>query len=63
SRYGVEAYTHWSEYQTTLGALQRLLVPMLAEFEADPMQDGHFHKALKTLREYKPHGLGAIVRI
>lgn len=61
SRYGVEAYTHYTEYQTTLGTMQRLLVPMLAEFEADPMHDAHYHKALKTLREYKPHGLGAVV--
>lgn len=63
SPYGVTAYTHATEYQTTLGALQRLLVPLLAEFDVDPRQEAHYYRALRTLREYEPKGLGAIVRI
>lgn len=57
SHHGTTAYTHATEYQTTLGVAKRLLEPMLAEFEVDPYDEPHFHLALKTLREYQPKGL------
>lgn len=63
SRHGVEAYTHVTEYQTTLGAMKRLLEPLLEEFDVDPKEEAHYHLALQTLRTYKPKGLGGIVRI
>nr|WP_225981409.1 P22AR C-terminal domain-containing protein [Mannheimia pernigra] len=63
SRHGIEAYTHVTEYQTTLGAMKRLLEPLLEEFDVDPKEEAHYHLALQTLRTYKPKGLGGIVRI
>ncbi|MEG9531639.1 P22AR C-terminal domain-containing protein [Mannheimia indoligenes] len=63
SRHGIEAYTHVTEYQTTLGAMKRLLEPLLEEFDVDPKEEAHYHLALQTLRTYKPKGLGEIVRI
>ena len=63
SRHGVTAYTHATEYQTTLGVTKRVLEPMLAEFNPDPYEQAHYHLALKTLREYQPQGLGRIVKI
>lgn len=63
SRHGVTAYTHASEYQRTLGVMKRILEPLLAEFDVDPREEAHYHKALQTLRNYKPTGLGAIARI
>lgn len=63
SHYGVQAYTHYTEYQTTLGTLKRILEPLLADFNVDPHQEAHYALALRTLREYEPKGLGAIVRI
>ena len=63
SHYGVTAYTHATEYQTTLGVMKRQLEPMLAEFNVDPRENAHYYHALKTLREYQPRGLakGAII--
>lgn len=63
SHYGVTAYTHVTEYQTTLGVMKRMLEPMLAEFNVDPREEAHYYHALKTLREYQPRGLakGAII--
>ena len=57
SHYGVTAYTHATEYQTTLGVMKRQLEPMLAEFNVDPRENAHYYHALKTLREYQPRGL------
>ncbi|HDL4616299.1 TPA: hypothetical protein PW972_002343, partial [Mannheimia haemolytica] len=56
-------YTHATEYQTTLGVMKRILEPMLADFEVDPFEEAHYHKALTTLRQYQPKGLGGLVRI
>ena len=63
SRHGVTAYTHATEYQTTLGVTKRVLEPMLAEFNPDPYEQAHYYLALKTLREYQPQGLGRIAKI
>ncbi|EXI61492.1 antirepressor [Mannheimia granulomatis] len=63
SPFGATAYTHATEYQTTLGVMKRMLEPMLADFEVDPFEDAHYYKALKTLRAYQPKGLGELVRI
>lgn len=63
SRHGVTAYTHATEYQTTLGVTKRVLEPMLAEFNPDPYEQAHYYLALKTLREYRPQGLGRIAKI
>lgn len=63
SRHGSTAYTQATEYQTTLGVLQRLLVPMFEQFQVDPFEDAHYHKALQTLRNFKPRGLGGLVKI
>lgn len=63
SPFGATAYSCASEYQTTLGVMKRILAPMLAEFEADPFEEAHTYKALKTLREYKPQGLGKLVKL
>ena len=63
SRHGVTAYTHATEYQTTLGVTKRVLDPMLAEFNPDPYEQAHYYLALKTLREYQPQGLGRIAKI
>ncbi|WP_084493767.1 BRO family protein [Mannheimia granulomatis] len=57
SRHGIEAYTHVTEYQTTLGAMKRLLEPLLEEFDVDPKEEAHYHLALQTLRTYKPKRL------
>ncbi|EPZ01077.1 P22AR C-terminal domain-containing protein [Mannheimia haemolytica] len=63
SPFGATAYTHATEYQTTLGVMKRILEPMLADFEVDPFEEAHYHKALTTLRQYQPKGLGGLVRI
>lgn len=63
SPFGTTAYTHATEYQTTLGVMKRILEPMLADFEVDPFEEAHYHKALTTLRQYQPKGLGGLVRI
>ncbi|HDL1262105.1 TPA: hypothetical protein PWU92_002477 [Mannheimia haemolytica] len=63
SPFGATAYTHATEYQTTLGVMKRILAPMLADFEVDPFEEAHYHKALTTLRQYQPKGLGGLVRI
>lgn len=63
SPFGATAYTHATEYQTTLGVMKRILEPMLAEFEADPFEEAHTYKALQTLRDYKPQGLGKLVKL
>lgn len=63
SPFGATAYTHATEYQTTLGVMKRILEPMLADFEVDPFEEAHTYKALTTLRQYQPKGLGGLVRI
>ncbi|MBF0786170.1 bacteriocin [Muribacter muris] len=63
SHYAAQVCGHATEYKTTLGVMQRLLVPMFEQFEVDPLDDPHYYKALNTLRNYKPQGLGAIVRV
>lgn len=63
SPFGATAYTHATEYQTTLGVMKRILEPMLTDFEVDPFEEAHYHKALTTLRQYQPKGLGGLVRI
>lgn len=52
SPFGATAYTHATEYQTTLGVMKRILEPMLADFEVDPFEEAHTYKALTTLRQY-----------
>ncbi|MCT8663906.1 hypothetical protein KZ370_09815 [Glaesserella parasuis] len=63
SYYGTVAYTHATEYQTALSVFKRLFEPMYDKIEVDPYHDAHYFKALKTLREYEPRGLGALVKI
>ncbi|AHG83075.1 Antirepressor protein Ant [Bibersteinia trehalosi USDA-ARS-USMARC-189] len=63
SPFGATAYTHATEYQTTLGVMKRILEPMLADFEVDPFEEAHYHKALTTLRQYQPKGSSGLVRI
>lgn len=63
SHYGDTAYTHVSEYQHSIREMQRQLLPMLAEFDVDPYEHPHYHKALTTLRTYKPKKLGNMVAI
>lgn len=36
---------------------------MLTEFEADPFEETHTYRALQTLRDYKPQGLGKLVKL
>lgn len=60
---GSTAHTYSTEYQILLGAMKRQLEPLLAEFEIEPTKEAHYHLALRTLRAYKPKGLGGIVRI
>nr|DAX21166.1 MAG TPA: repressor domain protein [Caudoviricetes sp.] len=63
SPYASTAYTHATEYKTSLGVAKRILEPLLADFEVDPIDDAHFYFATKTLREYQPQGLAKLVRI
>ena len=63
SPYASTAYTHATEYKTSLGVAKRILEPLLADFEVDPIDDAHFYFAAKTLREYEPQGLAKLVRI
>ena len=63
SPYASTAYTHATEYKTSLGVAKRILEPLLADFEVDPIDDAHFYFAAKTLREYQPKGLAKLVRI
>ena len=63
SPYASTAYTHATEYKTSLGVAKRILEPLLADFEADPIDDAHFYLATKTLREYQPKVLAKSVRI
>ena len=62
SHYGVAAYTHATEYRNTLGRMKNLLEPMTEGLIIDPIKDGHYHLALKTLRNFEPRGLGSIAR-
>ena len=62
SHYGVTAYTHATEYRNTLGRMKNLLKPMTDGLIVDPIKDGHYHRALKTLRNFEPTGLGSIAR-
>lgn len=63
SPYASIAYTHATEYKTSLGVAKRILEPLLADFEVDPIDDAHFYLATKTLKEYQPKGLAKLVRI
>ena len=63
SPYASTAYTHATEYKTSLGVAKRILEPLLADFEVDPIDDAHFYFATKTLREYQPQGLAKLARI
>ncbi|WP_439242357.1 P22AR C-terminal domain-containing protein [Lonepinella sp. BR2474] len=63
SHFAVTAYTHTHEYVNNLGLMKRILEPMLAEFEVDPVDDPFKFRALKTLREFKPKGLANAVRL
>lgn len=62
SHYGVAAYTHATEYRNTLGLMKRLLEPMTDGLIVDPIEQGHYHRALKTLLSFEPRGLGSIAR-
>ena len=62
SHYGVAAYTHATEYRNTLGLMKRLLEPMTDGLIVDPIEQGHYHRALKTLRSFEARGLGSIAR-
>ena len=62
SHYGVAAYTHATEYRNILGLMKRLLEPMTDGLIIDPIEQGHYHRALKTLRNFEPRGLGSIAR-
>lgn len=62
SHYGVTAYTHATEYRNTLGRMKNLLEPMTEGLIIDPIKEGHYHLALKTLRNFEPRGLGSIAR-
>lgn len=62
SHYGATAYTHATEYRNTLGCMKNLLEPMTDGLIVDPIKDGHYHRALKTLRNFEPTGLGSIAR-
>jgi hypothetical protein len=62
SHYGVAAYTHATEYRNTLGLMKRLLEPMIDGLIVDPVEQGHYHRALKTLRNFELRGLGSIAR-
>ncbi|MBF0785805.1 hypothetical protein E4T80_10065 [Muribacter muris] len=63
SAYAPQTYGCSTEYKTTLGVFKRIVEPMLADCNVDPFEDPHYYKALNTLRNYKPQGLGAIVRV
>ena len=63
SPYASTAYTHATEYKTSLGVAKRILEPLLADFEADPIDDAHFYLALKTLRNYHPQGIGRLAKL
>lgn len=63
SPYSSTAYTHATEYKTSLGVAKRILEPLLADFEADPIDDAHFYLALKTLRNYHPQGIGRLAKL
>lgn len=62
SHFGSTAYTHYTEYQTTLGVMKSVLEPMTKDFNPDPYQEAHYYKALKTLRDYQLKGLAKIVK-
>ena len=62
SHYGIAAYTHATEYRNILGLMKRLLEPMTDGLIVDPIEQGHYHRALKTLRNFEPRGLGSIAR-
>ena len=62
SYYGVAAYTHATEYRNTLGLMKRLLEPMTDGLIVNPIKDGHYHLALKTLRNFEPTGLGSTAK-
>lgn len=62
SHYGVAAYTHATEYRNILGLMKRLLEPMTDGLIVDPIEQGHYHRALKTLRSFEARGLGSIAR-
>ena len=62
SHYGVAAYTHATEYRNTLGLIKRLLEPMTDGLIVNPIKDGHYHLALKTLRNFEPTGLGSTAK-
>ncbi|UXN34355.1 KilA-N domain-containing protein [Avibacterium paragallinarum] len=61
SHFGSTAYTHCTEYQTILGIMKSVLEPMTAEFNPNPHEEVHYHKALKTLRSYQLKGLARLV--
>ncbi|TYG33573.1 hypothetical protein FW755_11660 [Lonepinella koalarum] len=63
SRFAVTAYTHAREYANNLGLMKRILEPMLAEFDVDPIDEPYKFNALKTLREFKVKGLANAVRL
>lgn len=63
SHYGATAYTHATEYRNTLGCMKNLLEPMTEGLIVDPIEQGHYHRALKTLRNFEPRGLGRIARV
>lgn len=63
SHYGVAAYTHATEYRNTLGLMKRVLEPMTDGLIVDPVEQGHYHRALKTLRNFELRGLGSIARL
>lgn len=63
SPYATTAYTHATEYQTSLGIAQRLLEPLFKGFDVDPIDEPHFHLALKTLRNYHPQGIGRLAKL
>ncbi|WP_439287536.1 BRO family protein [Lonepinella sp. BR2904] len=63
SSFAITAYTHAHEYVNNLGLMKRILEPMLAEFEVDPVDDPFKFRALKTLREFKVKGVANGVKL
>lgn len=62
SSYSPSVYSHAREYKDSLGVMKRFLAPMFEDIEV-PEHERHYRKALETLRNYKPTGIGAIAII
>lgn len=63
SPYAIDAYTHATEYQTSLNIAKRILEPLLNGVEVDPFEHAHYHLALQTMRQHELQGLGRVAII